>query len=255
MKKLKEAALTRPEDFYQMSSFGSPVILFGFLIGALHNLCEDFGIERPAAEDFHPECKGDDELMDWWDIMYWLKQGLLDSCIESDKHGRHGDMFAEAAAQLYGIHTHSMETVADYEFQWLLCRPYSNQILTLKDAWQSIKDGHDKLAVSNEYSGENLLHVLIVQNMSEKYQLPWHLAVLFGKFVTRPQFRWNLMNEKVGCVNLDFRYSALILLHVCFVTLLSFRYIGNRPLLLPRAWRSYRLGPNPVALCRLSRLG
>ena len=207
MKKLKEAALTRPQDFYAMSSFGSPVILFGFLIGELHNLCEDFGIERQAPEDFDPESKADDELMDWWDILYWLRQGLLNSAIESDKQG---GVSAETAMQLYGVHPNSIETVADYEFQWLLCRPYSNQILTLKEVWQSVRDGHEKLAVSNEYSGENLLHVLIVQNKSEKYQLPWHLAVLFGKFVTHPQFRWNMMNEKVSYDNRIFRHFALM---------------------------------------------
>jgi hypothetical protein len=197
MKQLKEAALTRPQDFYQMSSFGSPVILFGFLIGSLHNLYEDFGIERQAPDAFDPESKAEDELMDWWDILYWLKKGLVDSAIQSDKQN---GVSKEMVMDLYGIEieTNSIDTVADYEFQWLLCRTYSNQICTLQDVWQSIKDGHDKLAVSDEYSGENLLHVLIVQNKSEKYQLAWHLDVLFSKFITHPKFRWKLMNEKVG---------------------------------------------------------
>ena len=73
----------RPQGFYKMSNFGAPVILFGFLIASLHNLYEDFGIDR---KDFDPGSKADDELLDWWDVLYWLKQGLADSAIRSNEH-------------------------------------------------------------------------------------------------------------------------------------------------------------------------
>jgi hypothetical protein len=198
MKKLKEEALARPQSFYKMSNFGAPVILFGFMIGSLHNLYEDFGFDR---KDFDPGSKADDELLDWWDVLYWLKQGLVDSAIRSNEHSA---ISPQTMADLYCPEVDSIETAADFEFQWLLCRTYSNQTLTVAEAWQLVKEGQAEQSVSNEYTGENLLHILIVHNHSPQFNLAWHLDVLFDKFVTRPQFRNILMGEKARCSSAEY---------------------------------------------------
>ena len=237
MKQLKEEALTRPQGFYKMSNFGAPVILFGFLIGSLHNLYEDFGIDR---KDFDPGSKADDELLDWWDVLYWLKQGLADSAIRSNEHSA---ISRETMADLYGPEVDSIQTAADFEFQWLLCRTYSNQTLTMAEAWQLVKEGQKEQSVSNEYTGENLLHILIVQNHSPELNLAWHLDVLFDKFVTRPQFRNILMGEKV-----------LLSLAECLLVFCNFFPIGNWAFFLSRSRRSHGFGADAVALCCSSRL-
>jgi hypothetical protein len=191
MQKLKDVALNTPESFYQMTDYGAPAILFGFVIGSLHNLYEDFGL--PRQDDFDPSAKQKDELIDWWDVLYWLKQGLLDSAIES---GMSGTVLRAMMNSLFAQETDSIETAADYEFQWLLCRAFSDQTLTLSDACRMIREERLKQSVSNEYTGENILHILIVQNHSAKYNLAWHLDVLF-KFVTHKQLRLNLIFGKV----------------------------------------------------------
>jgi hypothetical protein len=190
MQKLKEAALTQPQGFYRVSDVGAPIILFGFLVGSLHNLYEEFGIER---QPFDPCSKAEDELLDWWDVMYWLKRGLLDSARQSDAQG---SPLRQMMVGLYGPEVDSIETAADYEFQWLLCRTYSNQTLTLNEALQLVKQGQDTQNVSNEYTGENLVHILIVKNHAAEYNLSWHLDILFDKFVTHPIFRMNLIKDK-----------------------------------------------------------
>lgn len=193
MKKLKDVALDTPESFYQMTDYGAPAILFGFVIGSLHNLYEDFGLKRQDV--FDPSVKQEDELMDWWDILYWLKQGLLDSAIES---GVSGTVLRAMMNSIYSQDSDSIEAAADYEFQWLLCRTFSNETLTFNDACQFVYEERLKQIVSNEYTGENVLHILIVQNHTAKYNLAWHLDVLF-KFVTHSQFRFNLIFGKVSC--------------------------------------------------------
>ena len=191
MKILKDVALNSPESFYQMTDYGAPAILFGFVIGSLHNLCEDFGLDRQDV--FDPSAKQENELLDWWDVLYWLKQGLLDSAVES---GMNGTVLRAMMNRIYAQETDSIETAADYEFQWLLCRAFSDHTLTLHDACQFIQEERLKQTVSNEYTGENILHILIVQNHSAKYNLAWHLDILF-KFVTHKQFRINLLFSKV----------------------------------------------------------
>jgi hypothetical protein len=214
MKKLKDVALDTPESFYQMIGYGAPVLLFGFVIGSLHNLREDFGLDRQV---FDPSSKADDELMDWWDVLYWLKQGLLGSAVKSAMPGA---ALRDMMNSIYAEETDSAETAADCEFQWLLCRTFSNHTLTLNEAWQLIQEGRDKQIVPNEYTGENVLHILIVQNHSAQYNLAWHLDVLFNKFVTRPQFRMNLISGKVGAL-------CSWLMQFCYYFAITFHLLGN----------------------------
>jgi hypothetical protein len=237
MQKLKEAALQTPEGFYHVSGFGAPLILFGFLFGSLHNNHEDFGLDRGT---FDPGSKAEDELLDWWDVLYWLKQGLLDSAIQSD---RQSTALREMMSDVYGADVDSIQSAAEHEFQLLMCRTYSNQTLTVKEAWELVKLRQYTQNTSNEYSGENILHILIVHNHTAKYNLPWHLDILFNKFVTKPQFRLNLMTDKVSPAQL----------HVCSWHI-TCSATGGWTLLLPGSWRSRGLGADAVALCCVSGL-
>jgi len=193
MKELKQAARDRPEDFYEVNDLGAPVVLYGFVVGSLHNLNEDFGlsVDREAADAAEA---GNAGLVDWWDVLSELKQGLLENALENALEQDFRSVYQDAD----GNSVSSVEAGADAEFQWLLCRPYSNRVLGLEQAWQEVKDGRFKRTVANEYTGENILHILIVKDSQAKYNLAAHLSLLFSKFVTHPRFQMNLMNSKVS---------------------------------------------------------
>lgn len=181
MKKLKDAARERPEDFYVVNDLGAPVVLYGFVIGSLHNLKEDFGlsVDREAP---NPRAEVDNsKLFDWWDVLFELKRGLLDHALENSTtqdFGVYQDSNGESVS--------SLEAGADCEFQWLLCRPYTNRVVALEVAWQELKAGKFKRTVSNEYTGENILHTLIVKNSEAKYNLSRHLDILFPNVLHIP---------------------------------------------------------------------
>ena len=79
MKELKDAALQRPEDFYEFGILGEPAIVFPFVMG-LHSLKEDF------KEDLHD--LGGAELFDWWDVLCELKKGLYMNAEQRSQEGQ-----------------------------------------------------------------------------------------------------------------------------------------------------------------------
>jgi hypothetical protein len=154
MKELKDAALQRPEDFYEFGILGEPAIVFPFVMG-LHSLKEDF------KEDLHD--LGGAELFDWWDVLCELKKGLY---MNAEQRSQEGQPVLEQLKETYecgDFVISSIEEGVECEFQWLMCQQYTIRNMRLKEAWERWNKMQIIRPVSNEYSGENVLHILIVQ--------------------------------------------------------------------------------------------
>jgi hypothetical protein len=77
------------------------------------------------------------------------------------------------------------------EFQWLLCQEYSPNIYSLEDMLSSgDKNQRETCTVINEYSGENLLHLLIIRGSLE------HIVTLSDN-ITSLDYRQVMLNARV----------------------------------------------------------
>ncbi len=94
----------------------------------------------------------------------------------------------------------TIEQGVECEFQWLLCQQYTVQNIRLEDAWTKLNDERIQFtdnpamhSASNEYSGENVLHVLIVQGGSAQA----HIIRLF-QMVTLQRYKMSLLCAEVS---------------------------------------------------------
>jgi hypothetical protein len=184
MKELKHAALTRPQDFYEFGVLGEPAVVFPFVI-SLHTLKEDF-------KDVVVELATSLQLFDWWDVLQELKSGLL---LSAQQKAEEGQNVLEHLKEIYecgDFVISSLEQGVACEFQWLLCQQYTVRNMRLDDAWELWQRKQTKCSASNEYSGENVLHVLIVQGGRA-----WaHISTLFS-LVTLQRYKMSLLCAEV----------------------------------------------------------
>ena len=184
MKELKDAALKRPEDFYEFGVLGEPAVVFPFVM-ALHTLKEDF------KEDLL-DLSGA-ELFDWWDVLCELKRGLR---ISAEQKSQEGQPVLERLKEIYecgDFVISSLEQGVECEFQWLLCQQYTVRNMRLKEAWKIWNKMQISRPVSNEYSGENVLHILIVQGGGTNL----HISKLF-ELVTLQRYKMSLLCAEVS---------------------------------------------------------
>ena len=150
MSDLKEAALNRPEDFYAAGALGEPAVVFPFVL-SLHTLKEDLGVNDDVG------------LLDWWDVLNELKRGVLACAFRCSEEGQ---PVLDALKDFYECDEFcisSIEEGVECEFQWMICQQYTTRNMSIQEAWEEVQSLNFTRAVSNEYTGENVLHVLIVQ--------------------------------------------------------------------------------------------
>jgi hypothetical protein len=184
MKELKDAALQRPEDFYVFGVLGEPAVVFPFVM-ALHTLKEDFKEDLLDLSGV--------ELFDWWDVLCELKRGLR---ISAEQKSQEGQPVLERLKEIYecgDFVISSLEQGVECEFQWLLCQQYTVRNMRLKEAWEIWNKMQISRPVSNEYSGENVLHILIVQGGRTNL----HISKLF-ELVTLQRYKMSLLCAEVS---------------------------------------------------------
>jgi hypothetical protein len=179
MKDMKDAAFKRPQDFYAVGSLGVPAVVFPFVL-SLHTLNEDLGLS------------GEDGLVDWWDVLNELRRGLL-ACAE--RCSQEGQPVLEELKALYECDEFcisSIEEGVECEFQWMMCRQYTNRNMRLSDAYDEVEKLNLTRSIANEYTGENVLHVLIVQGGCTDR----NISKLFS-LVTLMRYKLCLLNAEV----------------------------------------------------------
>jgi hypothetical protein len=188
MLELKEAALNRPQDFYERGVLGEPAVVYPFVV-CLHTLKDDF-------KETIQQClniEGSPTLFDWWDVLLSLKKGLLQS---AELQQQKGQPVLNQLKEIYESEDFVVSTVeegVECEFQWLLCQQYSFRTMTLLEAWERWNRMQASASASNEYSGENALHVLIVQGGTADV----YISKLFS-IVTMQRYRMSLLCAEVG---------------------------------------------------------
>ena len=229
MKDLKEAALRRPHEFYAVGALGDPAVVFPFVL-SLHTLKEDFAVN-------------DDSLVDWWDVLNELKRGLLQCANSSAQEGLAVLRTFKTLYECDEFHIASIEEGVECEFQWMICQQFTNRNMRLSDAWDEVKKLNLTCAVSNEYTGENVLHVLIVQGGRADV----HISKLFS-LVTLPRYRLCLLSAEVVA---DFIFHAPRFFHK-----ISPLASGVWPLLLSSLWRRHlESWAHAFAFCGVYRSG
>ena len=78
------------------------------------------------------------------------------------------------------------------EFQWMICQQWTNRTMRLNDAYDEVKKLNLTRSIANEYTGENVLHVLIVQGGSTDS----NISKLFN-LVTLNRYKLCLLNAEV----------------------------------------------------------
>jgi hypothetical protein len=182
MNDLKEAALTRPHDFYAVGALGEPAVVFPFVL-SLHTLKEDFAGNHDLG------------LVDWWDVLNELKRGLL---VCANSGAQDGQPVLDTLKSLYECDefvVSSIEEGVECEFQWMICQQYTNRNMRLSEAWDEVAKLNLTRAISNEYTGENVLHVLIVQGGRTDV----NVSKLFG-LVTLPRYKLCLLSAEVFAI-------------------------------------------------------
>ncbi len=77
------------------------------------------------------------------------------------------------------------------EFQWLLSQEYSSNIFSLDDVMGIAQsNSNDKVTPINEYSGENVLHLLIIRGNLDSIRT-------LSTYITCKDYRFHMMNAKV----------------------------------------------------------
>ncbi len=183
MKELRQAALTRAHAFYEFGVLGEPAVVFPFVM-MLHTLKQDFKEDLDHANGM--------ELLDWWDVLSALKAGLL---LSAQSQAKQGLDVLQHLKQLYecgDFVISSLEEGVECEFQWLLCQQYTVRNKSLDEVWQRWASKQTTLHVSNEYTGENVLHVLIVQGGGAHV----YIAKLF-EMLTLQRYRMSLLSAEV----------------------------------------------------------
>ena len=196
MKDLKEAALTRPHDFYAVGALGEPAVVFPFVL-SLHTLKEDFAGNHELG------------LVDWWDVLNELKRGLL---VCANRCAQEGQPVLDTLKSLYECDefvVSSIEEGVECEFQWLLCQQYTVRNMRLGEAWERWNNMQIKRSTSNEYSGENALHVLIVQGG----RACAHISKLFD-LVTLQRYKMSLLCAEV---RMKSRTACAVLISFVFI--------------------------------------
>ena len=183
MKELKHAALTRPEAFYEFGVLGEPAVVFPFVM-LLHTLKDDFKDDIGDANSIG--------LLDWWDVLHALKRGLMASAEGKMREGHPVVEQLKATYECGDFVISSLEQGVECEFQWLLCQQYTIRNKSLRDAWRRWQNMQTTLSVSNEYTGENVLHVLIVQGRNAHI----HISRLFG-MLTLQRYRMSILCAEV----------------------------------------------------------
>ena len=129
-----------------------------------------------------------------------LKKGLILCAEQKEKEGQDVLHNLKDVYECGDFSISTIEQGVECEFQWLLCQQYTVQNIRLEDAWTKLNDERihftDNPAMhsaSNEYSGENVLHVLIVQGGSAQA----HISRLF-QMVTLQRYKMSLLCAEVS---------------------------------------------------------
>ena len=179
MKDLKDAALNRPQDFYAVGALGVPAVVFPFVL-SLHTLKEDLGANDEVG------------LVDWWDVLIELRRGLL---VCAERCCQEGHPMLQELKALYECGEFCISNIdegVECEFQWMICRQYTIRNMRLNDAYDEVKKLNLTRCIANEYSGENVLHVLIVQGGNTNA----NISKLFS-LVTLTRYKLCLLNAEV----------------------------------------------------------
>jgi hypothetical protein len=230
MSDLKEAALNRPKDFYAAGALGEPAVVFPFVL-SLHTLKEDLGVNDDVG------------LLDWWDVLKELKRGVLACAIRCSEEGQ---PVLDALKDLYECDEFcisSIEEGVECEFQWMICQQYTTRNMSIHEAWEEVQSLNLTRSVSNEYTGENVLHVLIVQGG----RIDVSISKLFS-LVTLQRYKLCLLSAEVlaNCIVCDALIHSSMRSHAS----------GIGPLLLSSVrWRHRGSRAYSFAFCGLYRSG
>jgi hypothetical protein len=175
------------------------------------------------------------------DVLENLKKGLL---LGAKQKANQGQDILRQLKDVYESGDFSLSTMeqgVECEFQWLLCQQYTVQNIRLEDAWAKFIEQPIHCtkrpamhSASNEYSGENILHLLIVQGGCAEA----HISRLF-QMVTLQRYKMSLLCAEVRSVSRHALKPEIM-------------FSGFQPFFLPciRQWCG-QVRSHPVSLCCL----